>query len=99
MSPKSHRRFKEKAERYNCDDMVANSSVASGTFTTGVHKIFCILDTDKDGNISHADLQQQMRNALGDKMSSGIVVQQLLHMVDADDDGIISEDELLKGIK
>lgn len=97
MSRESVREFKRRAADEALGDMTNSKSMVG--FSDSVHKIFTLFDEDHDDNISAAEMQKVLSMVLGPKLSSGIVVQQLMHMVDADSDGTISEAELHQAIR
>mmetsp|Transcript_137572 Transcript_137572/g.439598 ORF Transcript_137572/g.439598 Transcript_137572/m.439598 type:complete len:664 (+) Transcript_137572:40-2031(+) len=70
-----------------------------GRFLRGVRKIFELLDKDKDGEINITDLQEAVQNILGDKLSSNVVVEQMIQMVDENNDQTLSEEELLTAVR
>jgi len=83
MSQASICNFKRRAADDALDTDMAQTQSAVG-FSNSVHKIFTLFDQDRDGSITANELQRVLSQALGPQLSSRIVVQQLMHMVDAD---------------
>lgn len=65
----------------------------------GASKIFQLLDENGDGKIDIKELQNKVCHLLGDRLSSKIVIEQLMQMADDDADGMLSQDELLMAIR
>lgn len=95
MSQASICAFKRRAKDESLDMRVTQSAVG---FSDSVHRIFELFDQDKKGRITAIELQRVLRMALGPKLSSRIVAEQLLQMADATD-GSISEPELRQAIR
>lgn len=98
MSEASISNFKRRAANDSPDIDMGVTQSAVG-FSNSVHKIFELFDQDRDGSITAVELQRVLSQALGTKLSSRIVVQQLLHMVGANSDGSITEPELRQAIR
>jgi len=59
---------------------------------------FEILDVDQDGRINHEELRAGVERILGEKLSSNIIVEQMLSMLDGDNDGMLTRTELRHGV-
>merc|ERR1712039_532383 len=61
-------------------------------------RIFEFLDDDRDGTIDAQDLSKAVDAALGSTLSSAIIVEQMLQMIDADGKGAVSEKDLREAV-
>lgn len=62
-------------------------------------RIFEFLDDDRDGKIDAHDLKTAVVTALGSTLSSAIIVEQMLQMIDADGKGAVSECDLREAVR
>jgi len=60
--------------------------------------IFAAWDNDHNGVVDTNELQVALRSHLGEKLSSKIIVEQMITLIDSDGDGTLSVHELRKGI-
>eukprot|EP00929_Paragymnodinium_shiwhaense_P121152 TRINITY_DN9329_c0_g1_i1.p1 TRINITY_DN9329_c0_g1~~TRINITY_DN9329_c0_g1_i1.p1 ORF type:complete len:616 (-),score=148.50 TRINITY_DN9329_c0_g1_i1:259-2106(-) len=64
-----------------------------------VNNFFTIADADGDGNIDVDELQKAVSERMGKRLSSGIIMEQMIAAVDENFDGKVNADELNKGIQ
>merc|ERR1711879_342627 len=83
MSQASIAAFKHSVAKGRLNSMDQTESELK-SFDRGSHKVFQLLDENGDGNIDTSELQDKVRSILGDRLSSNIVVEQLMQMVDED---------------
>merc|ERR1712113_115412 len=56
--------------------------------------IFNLWDADVSGYIDHDELRTAVRQRLGNKLSSGIIIELMIALIDENADGLISIEEL-----
>lgn len=64
-----------------------------------LHDLFEEMDIDHDGKISHAELKAQVEKRLGERLSSRVILDQMIQLVDSDFDGKVDENELREGLR
>merc|ERR1712151_820267 len=92
MSTESIQAFKDTAAKSSSG--MAPTATEGRRFSHGVHKIFEVLDVDHEGYIKVSGLQAVVRRILGSRLSSDVVMEQMIQMIDEDADGMISESDL-----
>lgn len=97
MSAESIRAFKDTAAKSSGG--MLPTATEGRRFSHGVHKIFTVLDVDKDGLVKVSGLQTTVQAILGSRLSSEIVMEQMIQMVDEDADGMLSESDLNNAIR
>lgn len=63
-----------------------------------LHAIFNLFDSDRNGTVDAKELTDAIQFQLGPKLSSNVLVQQMISTVDEDGDGRLSEVEIKLGI-
>merc|ERR1712050_255947 len=58
-----------------------------------IHNIFQLVDADHNGQIDAGELTQAIQSRLGSQLSSKVIVEQIISIVDGDADGKITEAE------
>jgi 2',3'-cyclic-nucleotide 2'-phosphodiesterase (5'-nucleotidase family) len=84
------------------EGLIQNSAAVSSKKSMCGPKLdtmFSNFDKDKNGEIDAAELQEALRAHLGEKLSSRIIVEQMITLVDANGDGSISVEELRRGVR
>lgn len=64
-----------------------------------LHHFFEEVDVDHDGKITHAELKAQVEKRLGKRLSSKVILDQMIQLVDSDFDGKVDEKELRAGMR
>jgi len=82
----------------NKDESPAGMVVATRSKRRTVTAAFNALDLDKNGRIDEGDLKESIERCLGKTCSSKIVVEQMISMLDKDNDGGITKEELRQGM-
>eukprot|EP00927_Polykrikos_kofoidii_P026461 TRINITY_DN23541_c0_g1_i1.p1 TRINITY_DN23541_c0_g1~~TRINITY_DN23541_c0_g1_i1.p1 ORF type:complete len:626 (+),score=101.78 TRINITY_DN23541_c0_g1_i1:281-1879(+) len=70
------------------------ASLRKSTYNSAIVRVFERFDSDHNGVVSTEELQKALQLCLGEKLSSRIIVEQMIHLVDGDDDSSVSEKDL-----
>jgi hypothetical protein len=63
-----------------------------------IEKFVTMLDANNDGRISFEEIRGCVEEFLGKEMASGVILQQMLSMLDEDADGVLTTSELRSGL-
>jgi len=63
-----------------------------------IDKFVTMLDSNDDGRISFEEIRRCVEEFLGKEMASGVILQQMLSMLDKDGDGVLTTSELRSGL-
>merc|ERR1712217_390406 len=85
--------------------IVATKSLAAGVgsaetiLAKKIDRLFMLWDADHNGYVETYELRDAVKDCLGDMLSSGIIIEQMIAMIDENGDGMVSAEELQDGIK